>query len=140
MTLETPRSDTQALGKDPWIESREGMSFFANALLVFPQISVFFPLLLGRGLRFLGIAEGLQEILAVIPDLASRILPFAGVLFVLPLWFALRIRRETQRPSARFWLLVFALAHASFVLYALSVWLGAFMGGTGPGVASGSPV
>lgn len=134
MTPEMPRSDTEDLGGDPWIESREGMSFFANALLVFPQISVFFPLLLGRGLRFLGVAGGLQEILAVIPDLASRILPFAGILFLLPLWFAVRSRQETRRPSARFWLLVFALAHASFVLYALAVWAGAFMGGTGPEV------
>ena len=140
MTPETPRSDTQNLGGDPWIESREGMSFFANALLVFPQISVFFPLLLGWVLRFLGIAEGLQQILAVIPDLAARILPFAGLLFVLPLWFALRSRRDTRRPSARFWLLVFALAHASFVLYALSVLASAAMGGTGPVAASMSPV
>jgi hypothetical protein len=99
------------------------MLFFANALLVFPQISVFFPLLLGRGLRFLGVAEGLQEILAVIPDLASRILPFAGVLFLLPLWFAVRTWKGTERPSARFWLLVFAAAHAAFVAYALVTWV-----------------
>lgn len=111
----------------PWIESREGMLFFANALLVFPQISVFFPLLLGKLLAFLGVAEGLQEILAVIPALAARILVFTGILFVLPLWFALRTRRETRRKSARAWLLVFALAHALFVLYSLGAWASALL-------------
>ncbi len=123
MTSDLPQTTATTSAAGPWIESREGMLFFANALLVFPQISVFFPLLLGRGLRFLGVAEGLQEILAVIPELAARILPFAGILFLLPLWFALRARRDTERASARFWLLVFGMAHASFVAYALISWL-----------------
>lgn len=134
-------SNSTAAGPDagPWIESREGMLFFANALLVFPQISVFFPLLLGRALAFVGVAEGLQEILSVIPALAARILVFAGILFLLPLWFALRTRRDTGRKSARAWLLVFAAAHASFVLYALVAWASGLLS-TPVGVALGPPV
>ena len=109
---------------DPWIESREGMLFFANALLVFPQISVFFPLLLGRMLRVLGVSEGLQQILSVIPTLAAWALPVAGFGFLLPLWFAMRSRQQTRNLWARGFLLVFAAAHASFVLYALPACLG----------------
>lgn len=108
--------------EDPWIESREGMLFFANALLIFPEISAYFPLLLGRFLKFVGVAPGLQEILGIIPEIAALALPYAGIFFLVPLWFALKSRSETTCPRARWALLLFAALHASFVLSAVLFW------------------
>jgi hypothetical protein len=107
---------------EPWIETREGMRFFANALLIAPEFMVFFPLLLAALVAPVGAPDSLLEILGVMPTLARFALPFVGWFFVVPLWFALKVRRECQRPVARRFLGVFAALHACFVAYPIWFW------------------
>ena len=114
---------TEPRPPSPWVETREGMLFFLNALLVAPQFVVFFPLGLILMLEPIGAPEALLRTLATIPILAAFALPFAGWFFAIPAWFALKARRETAPPLARHALMVFAVLHMGFVAYAAWFWL-----------------
>jgi len=99
------------------------MRFFANALLIAPEFMVFFPLLLGALVAPIGAPDSLLEILGVMPTLARFALPFVGWFFAIPFWFALKVRRESTKPLARGFLTLFAVLHASFVLYPIWFWV-----------------
>jgi hypothetical protein len=107
----------------PWIETREGMLFFWNALLVSPQFVVFFPLAMLWIVAPIGAPESLVQTLKTIPTLAQFALPFTGWFFAVPAWFAWRSRRETHAPIARQLEGMFAVLHVTFVVYAAWFWL-----------------
>lgn len=108
---------------EPWVETKSGSLFFVNALLTAPLFIVLFPLGLGRGLRALGVMEGISTMVDVFPLLAGYIVPYAGWLLVIPVGLIVRnLRIETAR-AAQVALVFFLLLHLSFLGYAVSWWV-----------------
>lgn len=122
--------DVPALSRrEPWVETRSGSLFFINALLTAPLFVVLFPLGLGKGLRALGVMDGISTMVDVFPLLAGYIVPYAAWLLVIPVGLIVRnLRIETAR-APRIALIVFLLLHLSFLAYAAGWWI---MGGELP--------
>jgi hypothetical protein len=108
---------------EPWVESRNGSLFFVNALLTAPLFIVLFPLGLGKGLRALGIAEGISSMIDVFPLLAGIVVPYAAWLLVIPVGLIVRNLRIEQARAPRLALVFFLLLHLAFLGYAASWWI-----------------
>ncbi len=108
---------------DRWIESREGGWFFVNAVLAAPAFIVAFPLLVGGVLRAVGVLDGYNRFIDTIPLIAAYVVPYAGLLAVIPLWLTLRSLRWGAPRGPRIALRLFGLAHAAALGYALWWWL-----------------
>ena len=107
----------------PWIETREGMTFFTHCVLIAPQFVVLFPMLLGWMVAPIGAPDSLLRILDTIPTLAAFALPFMGWLFLVPAWFAWKARAQMGPTLARAFLALFTLLHLGFVAYAAWFWM-----------------
>lgn len=111
-------------GGTPWIESREGLLFFANAVLVAPELFVLLPL----GLRVLLdplVLHGRPSVmLDTIPAVAAHVLPWVGWLLVIPLALTgYNLRLEERRwPTAA--LKIFLVIHIGFIAYTVARWVG----------------
>jgi hypothetical protein len=113
---------------EPWIESREGMLFFVNALFVIPEYCVLFPLGLRTLLRSLGLASGPSVFLDTLPTLATHCLPYVGWFLVVPIVLIFKTfsvegsgERSRWRRGA---LSLFLVSHLGFLGYTLRLWLG----------------
>ena len=106
-----------------WIETREGGWFFVNAVLAAPAFIVAFPLLVGAALRALGVLRGYNRFIDTIPLIAAYVVPYAGLLMVVPLWLSLRSLRWGGPRRARVALRLFAIAHAVALAYAVWWWI-----------------
>ena len=108
---------------DRWIETREGGWFFVNAVLAAPAFIVVVPLVVGGVLRVTGVLRGYNRFIDTIPLIAAYVVPYAGLLMVVPLWLALRSLRWGGPRVAVLVLRLFAVAHAAALSYALWWWL-----------------
>lgn len=114
----------------PWVETKSGSLFFVNALLTAPLFIVLFPLALGKGLRALGVLDGISSMVDVFPILAGYVVPYAGWLLVVPIALIVRnIRMEPGR-APRIALAFFLLLHLAFLGWTVSWWIA---GGSLPG-------
>lgn len=107
----------------PWIESREGMLFFLNAVLVAPELMVLFPLAVRSLLSALGRPDRPSPILDTIPAVAAHVLPWVGWLLVVPLATAAWNLRVATRAVPRLALAGFLLVHLLFLAYTVRVWM-----------------
>lgn len=106
----------------PWIESREGMSFFVNAVLAAPALMVLFPLVLGGALRLVGLLEGPSVVFDTIPRVAAYVAPAVGWLAVVPLvTTGLNLRIATRR-WVRALLILFLVLHLGVMGYTVFRW------------------
>lgn len=108
---------------EPWIESREGMLFFVNALFVIPEYCVLFPLGLRTLLRSLGLASGPSVFLDTLPTLATYFLPYVGWLLVVPIVLVFKTF-SAHSGWRRGVLSLFLVSHLGFLGYTLRLWLG----------------
>ena len=109
---------------EAWIESRRGLLFFANAVLVAPELFVLLPLGLRAILDPLVLHGRPSVMLDTIPAVAEHVLPAMGWLLVLPLALALYDLRVEERRGPRVALAFFALVHVGFLVYTVGRWIG----------------
>ena len=128
MTTTAPRAGQAPDGApgagDPWIESREGMLFFVNALFVIPEYCVLFPLGLRTLLRSLGLASSPSVFLDTLPVLATHFLPYVGWILVLPIALTVKNLRLERHGLRRGALLLFLVSHLGFLGYTVRLWQG----------------
>lgn len=113
------------LGPDEgtWIESREGMLFFANAVLVAPELFVLLPLALRLLLDPLTLHGRPSVMLDTIPAVAAHVLPAVGWLLVIPLGLTAHNLDIEDRRWPRAALKVFLVLHIGFLAYTIASWL-----------------
>lgn len=109
--------------REPWIETREGGWFFANAVLVAPELVILFPLLAGALVSFLAPGREPSPFLDTIPFVASKALPILGWLVVIPIFTSVKAIRLTTRRIPRIVLMGFLLLHLAFLTYTVRGWL-----------------
>ena len=125
MTDATQRPPGATEGTDPWIESREGMFFFVNALFVIPEYCVLLPLGVRTTLRGLGITSGRPSVfLDTLPTLATHFLPYVGWMLLLPIALVFKNLEVDRSPWRRGVLGLFLLSHLGFLGYSVRLWFG----------------
>jgi hypothetical protein len=108
----------------PWIETRQGGWFFANAVMVAPELVVLVPLTLGLVMGLLVPDRGSSPFIDTIPFVASRSLPVIGWLLVIPIWTTIKNLRMEGPLLSRIALVAFLLLHLSFLAYTVMSWVG----------------
>lgn len=114
--------DTTSRGE--WIESREGMVFFLNAVLVAPELVVLVPVVTRAVVRALGFVRRPSPILDPVPMVAAHVLPWVGWLLVVPVALVVWNLRLEARPGPRRALWLFLALHLSFLAYTVGRWIG----------------
>lgn len=109
---------------EPWIESREGMFFFVNALFVIPEYCVLFPLGLRTLLRGLRLSSSPSVFLDTLPALANHFLPYVGWLLLLPIGLVFRNLKLDRSRLRRGALVLFLISHVGFLGYTVHLWFG----------------
>ncbi len=107
----------------PWVETPEGARFFVNAVLVAPELIVFFPFVVGMALRATGLVHGPTVFLDVVPWVAGHAIPYLAWLLPIPIWTTLR-NLKVESGRIRVVLFGFLALHSSFLGYAVLRWTG----------------
>ncbi len=107
----------------PWVETPEGARFFMNAVLVAPELIVFFPFAMGVTLRATGLVQGPTVFLDVVPWVAGHMIPYVAWLLPIPIWTTLR-NLKVASGRVRIVLSGFLALHLSFLGYAVLRWTG----------------
>lgn len=110
--------------RSTWIESRQGLLFFANAVLVAPELFVLFPLTLRALLDPLVLHGRPSAMLDTIPEVAAHVLPWVGWLLAIPLGLTSYNLRLEERRWPRAVLKLFLVIHIGFVAYTIGRWVG----------------
>lgn len=106
-----------------WIESREGLLFFTNAVLVAPELFVLIPLALRAVLDPLMLHGRPSVMLDTIPAVAAHVLPVVGWLLVVPLGLTAYNLGVARRRWPRAALKVFLVLHIGFLAYTIAHWV-----------------
>lgn len=111
------------LQDEPWIETRRGGLFFANAVLAAPELVVLFPLTLKLLVGLVAAERNPSPFIDTIPFVASKAIPFLGWLLVVPIWLCLKNLRIEPLRLPRVALGFFLLLHLSFLGYTVLSWV-----------------
>jgi len=126
---EGPRSSGE-----PWIETRRGGIFFLNALLIFPEVMVLFPLLTRVVVRAGGRLARAAPILDTFPTIAEYLLPRLGWILLLPIGLVVYNLSLERESLPRLALALFLLVHLTFFAWTVAIWAGLL-----PAVLPGGP-
>jgi hypothetical protein len=110
--------------EERWIETRRGGLFFVNALLIFPEVMVLFPLLTRVILRAGGGLARVAPILDTFPTIAEYLLPRIGWILLLPIGLVAHNLSLEGAPVPRLALALFLLVHLAFLGWTFAVWTG----------------
>lgn len=123
MSQENAEMARTGLEDEPWIETRRGGFFFANAVLVAPELVVLFPLTLKLLVGLVAAERNPSPFIDTIPFVASKSIPFLGWLLVVPIWLCVKNLRIEPLRLPRLALSFFLLLHLSFLGYTVLSWV-----------------
>lgn len=118
------RREEEVDDRSTWIESRQGLLFFANAVLVAPELFVLLPLTLRALLDPLVLHGRPSAMLDTIPAVAAHVLPWVGWFLAIPLALTSYNLRLEERRWPRAALKLFLVIHIGFVAYTIGRWVG----------------
>lgn len=118
------RREEEVDDRSTWIESRQGLLFFANAVLVAPELFVLLPLTLRALLDPLVLHGRPSAMLDTIPEVAAHVLPWVGWLLAVPLALTSYNLRLEERRWPRAALKLFLVVHIGFLAYTIGRWVG----------------